>query len=280
MRLKVALLTLALQGVAAAPATSQGFDHSTYDTVLATFVSDGRVDYAALQSERDLLDRYVARLGEVTAEQFGSWPESEQIAYLINAYNAFMLRIVIDNYPIEAGGILSLKRYAYPNNSVRQISGVFDGIRHRAAGREMTLDDIEHGWLRGKYDEPRIHFALVCAALSCPALREEAYRGDRLDGQLDDQARAFMNDPRKNRIERGRGRVYLSKVFEWFGDDFAAYIPESGYRGDERIRGVLAFVSRYLLERDAEFLKTGNYRVEFLDYDWTLNDQAIAAVSQ
>ena len=90
----------------------------------------------------------------------------------------------------------------------------FDGIRHRAAGEELTLDDIEHGRLRTDYNEPRIHFALVCAALSCPPLREEAYRGDILDEQLDDQGRAFLNDPRENRLERERGRVHLSKIFD------------------------------------------------------------------
>ncbi len=274
-----AFIVLALN-TAAISAAAQGFDHSTYDSVLAEFVNDSRVDYAALQIRRHALDRYVEQLGEVSADEFEGWSEAERIAYLINAYNAFMMKNVIDNYPIKARSFFSMDRHVYPNNSVRQIKGVFDGIRHRAAGEELTLDDIEHGRLRTDYNEPRIHFALVCAAMSCPPLREEAYRGDILDEQLDDQGRAFLNDPRENRLERERGRVHLSKIFDWFGDEFLQFTPESGYQGDDKVRGVLAFVSRYLLDRDVEFLMNGDYRVEFESYDWTLNDQAIAAASQ
>lgn len=283
MRASVFLTVLAMLAINRAPAAAQTFfDHSTYDTVLAQFVHASRVDYAALKLEREGLDRYVSQLGEVTAEEFADWLEAEQIAYLINAYNAFMLKIVIDHYPIQPGGFFTLKRHAYPNNSVRQIKGVFDAIRHRAAGEQLTLDEIEHDRLRGDYNEPRIHFALVCAALSCPSLREEAYRGDRLNEQLDDQGKTFLNDPRNNRFEPERGRAYLSKVFDWFGSDFEQYAPESGYGGDrdDKVRGVLAFVSRYLLVRDVEFLRDGDYRVEFYSYDWTLNDQAIAAASK
>ncbi len=274
-----AFIVLALN-TAAISAAAQGFDHSTCDSVLAEFVNDSRVDYAALQIRQQALGRYVEQLGEVSADEFEGWSEAEQIAYLINAYNAFMMKMVIDNYPIKARSFFSMDRHVYPNNSVRQIKGVFDGIRHRAAGEELTLDDIEHGRLRTDYNEPRIHFALVCAAMSCPPLREEAYRGDILDEQLDDQGRAFLNDPRENRLERERGRVHLSKIFDWFGDDFVQFAPESGYQGDDKVRGVLAFVSRYLLDRDVEFLMNGDYRVEFESYDWTLNDQAIAAASQ
>ncbi len=141
----------------------------------------------------------------------------------------------------------------------------------------MTLDDIEHGSLRAKYDEPRIHFALVCAAVSCPPLREEAYRGDRLDEQLDDQGRRFLNDPRHNRFEIERRQVHLSKIFDWYGEDFEQFATESGYERDRKVNGILSFVSRYLMDRVADFLETAEYRVKFESYDWTLNDQAVAA---
>lgn len=271
---------LLLVPLAATPAFGQSFDHSAYATVLTNFVHDSRVDYAALQIGRETLDRYIGQLSEVSAEEFADWPREERIAYLINAYNAMMMRIVIDHYPIKAGSFFSLKRHTHPNNSVRQIPGVFDGIHYRVAGEEMTLDDIEHGHLRPEYDEPRVHFALVCAAVSCPPLREEPFEGARLDEQLDEQGRTFLNDPRQNRIERERGRVYLSKIFDWFGDDFGTYLPASGYNGNDKARAVLAFVSRYLLSRDVEYLKNERYKVEHLDYDWTLNDQAIAASGQ
>jgi hypothetical protein len=284
MRLTVALLACALMGPGlSAPAMGQSFDHSSLDTVLVRFVRDGRVDYAALKVGRAPLGEYLGQVASVTAAQFEAWPEAERIAFLVNAYNAYTLETIIDNYPIESAGFFKKlthpKMFAFPDNSIRQIEGVFDGITHVVTGREVTLDDIEHAMLRADYDEPRIHFALVCAAVSCPPLREEAYRGDRLDEQLDDQGRQFLNDPRLNRLEIDRGQVHLSKIFDWFGEDFAQFArDDAGFSGDEKLNGVLTFVSRYLLNRDVEFLDSGEYKVDFLSYDWTLNDQAIAAV--
>lgn len=284
MRPGTSFCALASLCVAAGSASAQSYNPATFDTVLADFVQDGRVDYTALKAGRETLDRFLAQVAGVSAEQFGAWPETERIAYLINAYNAYVLETVIDHYPIEGSGfwkkITHPKRFAFPRNSIRHIDGVFDRIEHTVAGREMTLDEIEHGTLRAEYDEPRIHFALVCAAVSCPPLREEAYRGDRLDAQLDDQARRFLNDPRLNRFEIEGRRVFLSKVFDWFGDDFSAFAAESDYAGGEKLRGVLGFVKRYVLGRVADFLETGEYEVRFLDYDWTLNDQAVAAAAR
>ncbi len=252
--------------------------------MLAGYVQDSRVDYAALAVDRATLDRYLSQLAAVGAEEFDSWPEGEQVAYLINAYNAYVLETIIDHYPIKGSGffkkLVTPKRFAFPANSIRHIDGVFDGIPHKVAGQELTLDGIEHGMLRADYNEPRIHFALVCAAVSCPPLREEAYRGERLEEQLDDQARRFLNDPRLNRFELERGEVHLSKIFDWFGDDFRQFAGESGYTGTEKLDGVLVFVSRYLSHRVGEFLARGDYEVHFLDYDWTLNDQAVAAATQ
>ncbi len=281
MRLIVSVCVAGLIGITGVnphPAMAQHFDHAVLDTVLVRYVAGGRVDYAALQAERLILDRYLAQVAAVEADEFARWGRPDQIAYLINAYNAYMLETVIDHYPIKGGGLF--KGLFHPKNSVRRIKGVFDGIVHRAAGEDLTLDDIEHGLLRAEYKEPRIHLALVCAAMSCPPLREEAYTGDRLGEQFADQAHRFFNDPRHNRIEVARGRVRLSKIFDWFGEDFVVFVPERGYRGSDQVRGVLAFVAQYVPPRFAEFLESGEYRVEFEDYDWTLNDQAIAAASR
>jgi len=276
--LALALAVLAGSGEAA---RAQAFDHATLDTVLALYVQDGRVDYTALKFGRASLDRYLDQLAGVGADEFAGWPEAERIAYLINAYNAYVLETVIDHYPIEGSGFLkkltSPSRFGLPKSSIRHIDGVFDRLRHDVAGTEMTLDDIEHATLRTDYDEPRIHFALVRATVSCPPLREQAYRGVRLDEQLDDQGRRFLNDPRHNRFEIERGRVHLSKLFDWYGEDFEQFAGEPGYARDPEVSGVLSFVSRYLRERVAEFLETGEYGVQFESYDWTLNDQAVAA---
>ncbi|MGD8865990.1 MAG: DUF547 domain-containing protein [Gemmatimonadales bacterium] len=283
MKLCWGLLACSLVGLspAAAPLVGQSFDHTQLDTVLARFVQDGRVDYAALAIDREGLDLYLDEVATVAPAEFDSWPRKEQVAFLINAYNAYVLETVIDHYPIEGSSffkkLISPKRFAFPDNSIRHIDGAFDGITHKVAGRDMTLDEIEHGTLRAEYDEPRIHFALVCAAVSCPPLREEAYSGSRLDEQLDEQGRLFLNDPRLNRFELERGEVYLSKIFDWFGDDFSGYADDSIQAANGKIRGVLAFVSRYLRERTVEFLRSADYEVHFLSYDWTLNDQAVAA---
>jgi len=265
-------------------ASAQGIDHAGLDTVLAYFVRDGRVDYAALQIGRAVLDEYIAQVAAATTDEFASWSEADQVAYLINAYNAYVLETVIDNYPIKAAGffkkITSPKMFSFPDNSIRQIDGVFDGIPHKVAGTEMTLDDIEHATLRANYNEPRIHFALVCAAVSCPPLREEAFRAERLDEQLDSQGNIFLNDPRLNRFEADRSEVYLSKIFDWFGDDFRQFASDTGYQRDEKVNGVLTFVSRYLVSRVVGYLATGEYKVDFLSYDWTLNDQAVAAATK
>jgi hypothetical protein len=274
-------LALAALGGTGGPAQDQAFDHATFDTVLALYVQDGRVDYTALKYGRAALDSYLDQLAVVDADEFAGWPEAEQIAYLINAYNAYVLETVIDHYPIEGSGffkkLTSPKRFGFPDNSIRHIDGVFDGIRHQVAGAEMTLDEIAHTALRTKYNEPRVHFGLVNAAVSAPPLREEAYRGDRLSAQLDEQGRRFLNDPRHNRFEVERRRVLLSKIFDWYGEDYEQFAAASGYAGDRKTGGILSFVSRYLTTRVVEFLETGEYRVQFESYDWTLNDQAVAA---
>ncbi len=277
-------VSLAGMGFTAVPVAAQGFDHAAFDTVLSRFVRDGRVDYAALAVGREALDGYLEQVAAVEPAEFAAWPEEEQIAYLINTYNAYTLETVVDHYPIKGSSffkkLTSPKRFTFPANSIRHIDGVFDGITHTVMGREMTLDDIEHGLLRAEYNEPRIHFALVCAAVSCPPLREEAFGGSRLDAQLDDQGRLFLNDPRLNRFEIERAQVYLSRIFDWFGDDFRDFADESIYASDAKISGVLTFVTRYLRERTVEFLESAEYKVEFLSYDWTLNDQAVAAATQ
>lgn len=276
----LALALAALVGNSAA-ARAQAFDHATFDSLLALYVQDSRVDYAALQIGRETLDGYLDQLAGVRADEFAGWSEADQLAFLINAYNAYVLETVIDHYPIEGSGffkkLTSPRRFGFPRNSIRHIDGVFDRIRHEVTGAEMTLDEIEHAALRATYDEPRIHFALARSAVSGPPLREEAYRGDRLDEQLDDQGRRFLNDPRQNRFEIERRRVHLSKIFDWYGEDFETFATESGYERDRKVNGVLNFVSRYLMKRVTEFLETGEYRVEFESYDWTLNDQAVAA---
>jgi len=241
---------------------AQGVDHAEYDVVLSAHVSGRGVDYARLKADRGALDRYVARLAAVSQQQFDAWNRAEKLAYLINAYNAVVLQSVIDNYPIRRS--FNPTALVHPANSIWQIPGFFGEAKHRVAGRDVTLDDIEHKLLRAALKEPRIHAALVCAARSCPPLRGEPYVGDRIEAQLDDQARAFLSDPTRNMFDRAHGEVKLSEIFKWFGEDFG-----------EKDKGVIAFVSHYVDAATQKWLHDGKYRISYFDYDWNLNDAAV-----
>lgn len=239
-------------------ANAQSFDHAPLDGVLRAHVVQGGVDYRALQADRGQLDTYVARLGTVSEATFRKWSRADQLAFLINAYNAMVIQQVIDDYPIQRSpNPAALVR---PANSVWQIDGFFNGLEHRLLGTQFTLDKIEHEWLRAKLKEPRIHFALVCAARSCPPLRTEAYHASRLDEQLDDQARRFLNDRERNRF--GSESAELSEIFKWFGEDF----------GGEK--GLRSYLARYLNPELAQRVKNAGYKIRYVEYDWTLNDVA------
>jgi hypothetical protein len=252
-------------------ATAQSFDHSRWDTLVRDFVEENGVRYADLRGARTELDTYVSEIARVGSDSFDSWSRTEQIAYLINAYNALVVLQVIDAYPLRRR-LLNLKGLFRPANSVWQVPGFFNDIRHRVAGRDLTLDDIEHEWLRAELKEPRIHFALVCAAASCPPFRQEAYTAARLDLQLDEQAAQFFNDASKNEFDMRAGEVRLSSILSWFGQDFAQFAPATGFTGDAAQRGSLAFAARFLPAATSEWLRGGTYSVSHLEYDWTLND--------
>lgn len=260
MRHLIASLTLTLI-LCPAPAVGQGFRHSELDSVLIRHVSTAGVDYRGLKTARAPLDRYVRQLGAVSSSEYDNWSRNEKLAYLINAYNALVLQQVIDNYPIKRS--MHLKALVRPANSVWQIKGFFDDVRHPVAGASRTLDDIEHKLLREVLKEPRIHAALVCAARSCPPLRKEAYDAARIDEQLDEQWRVFINDKERNHIDRRRGEIKLSEILKWFESDFGG------------TDAVISFISRYVDAPTQNWLRTRKYRVLYFDYDWTLNDAAV-----
>ncbi len=247
--------------------------YGEYAAVLDEFVSEqGMVDYQKLKAEPENLRAFLRAMATIERETYTTWTDDGKIAFWINAYNACTLKAIIDHYPIKARWTTSL---FYPDNSIRQIDGVWDELEFSVLGKKRTLDEIEHETLREEFNEPRIHMALVCAAKGCPVLRNEPYFPSRLDAQLDDQTRRFLRDPDKFRIDRDREEIYLSSIFKWFGDDF---IPT--YSGQSRIAGhskkesaVLRFVAQYLDEPDRDSILTGDYSIEYLDYDWTLNEQ-------
>lgn len=259
-------------------AYANDFDHqhSQLNGLLNDYVAGGLVDYQTLQDNQERLAAYEQALGNVSAEQLSSWSETQQIAFWINAYNAFTLRAIIDNYPIKRGGFKGLFG---PANSILQIPGVWKKLEWQAGGQTITLDEIEHEVLRKKYEEPRIHFAIVCASISCPDLRSEAFVADRLDVQLDEQLQVFIGNPDKGvAVDREDEEVSVSKIFDWFAEDFAVAANDETLFDDrsKSKAGVLRYLVRHLPEGDALAYIQNNdfdFDIEYLDYDWNLNDQ-------
>ena len=277
----VAFAVLGCSGAAPQPEavavieSSAEFGYTMYDALLNEHVDDeGMVDYAALKADRETLDQFIASLGAVSVAELKSWSTEAQLAFWINAYNAITLKYIVDNYPIQKGGLIS--RALYPANSIRQIPGVWDKLQTPVAGAPITLDAIEHEVLRKEFAEPRIHMAIVCASIGCPPLRNEPFVAERLEDQLDEQSRHFLAHPDRFRIDRPSRIVYLSPILDWFGEDFVpVYEPSetltSGY--DSKTAAVLEFVSRYVESAEARLVQSGEYTVKFTDYDWSLNEQ-------
>jgi hypothetical protein len=270
---RVALLSLcsaafcfAAVRVATAGSGGDAFDrtHAAWTALLAAHVrwnaagTASAVDYAGFVRDRAALDAYRSALAGVAEEDFAAWPAADQLAFLINAYNANTIALVLGRYP-DLTSIKDLGGFLTSPWKQR-----FVELR----GGTRTLDEIEHEMIRGGVgaSEPRVHFALNCASIGCPALRPEAYRGDALDAQLADQARRFLADRSRNRYAAAADRLEVSKIFDWYGRDF------------ERAAGSVAkFLAPYAeqLADDAAVRKriaAAAVPVAFLDYDWRLND--------
>lgn len=255
-----------MAGVQPAHAVPPRYDD--YRAVLMAFVDEnGRVDYASLGNQRADLDDFVRYLDLVSPETYGAWSEADQIAFWINAYNALTLRAIV-YHPMES---IAEPNLSYPRRSIRQIPGVWDRMRVRVMGEEITLQYIETRHLREDFNEPRIHMALVCAAMSCPKLRSEPYEGAKLGAQLDDQVRAFLADPRHFHIDRAKGTVRVSEIFRWYADDFAPPDAPKKDRAARERSALVAAAGPYLNDADRTFLQDA--RIEYAPYDWTLNEQ-------
>ncbi|MTI19476.1 DUF547 domain-containing protein, partial [Fulvivirga sp. RKSG066] len=173
--------------------------------------ANGMVDYKGFINDRKKLEAYLDLLSN-NAPDKDKWSENEQLAYWINAYNAFTIKLIIDNYPLES--IQDL----HPTLKIPGVNTVWHKKFFKIGGEEASLDEIEHDILRKEFEEPRIHFAINCASFSCPPLRAEAYMADKLDKQLDEMATQFINDDKRNKITPDNPEV--SKIFSWFTKDF------------------------------------------------------------
>ena len=244
--------------------------HEDWQSLLSRHVKTLRnghasaVDYQGFNADRDQLSRYLAALSAIEPEVYGKWSAARQLAFLINAYNAWTVELVLRHY----GEI----------DSIKEIGGWFRSPwRQRfipLLGKKRSLDDIEHGMIRRQFSEPRIHFAVNCASIGCPALREEAYRGEVLESQLDQATRRFVADRERNGLRDGQ--LYLSKIFDWYGKDF-----EQGWRGQSSLEAFLAsYADELRLTAEAlSALRARRLPIAFSDYDWRLNDTATVAES-
>ena len=224
------------------------FSHDLFDQVLQEHVNEkGRVNYTKLKANPEKFEAY---LDLVAAANPTEWSYNEQLTFWVNAYNALVIKGVIDHYPIT-----SVRK-------VKLFNGFFSRLKFQAAGKTYTLNDIEHGILREEYPDPRVHFVIVCASFSCPPLWNRAYTVETIEERLETATLNFIRNPENVRIDRTKGDVYVSKIFEWYKDDFT-----EGYDG------AADFLADYLPPEDAEYLLSTKVTLRYLHYDWTLNDQ-------
>jgi len=242
--------------------------HRPLDQILDVNVRDGLVYYRALRSDRGRLDRYIASLN-VAPAVYEAWSREHKMAFWLNAYDAFVLQTVIDRYPIKGSSA------NYPASSIRQIPGAFEQMKHRAAGRTVTLDDIEKTILP-QFREPRLYLALGRGAVGSGRLRSEAFSGDRLTQQLDDVQQEFVTEQEMVKIDRAAGQVSVTPIVSWREAEFiAAY--DKGATGPlaERSpieRAIVAFISPRVLPLEKEFLQKNQFKVTYHPFDWRLND--------
>ncbi len=246
------------------------FDHTyaKYHRLLRKHVVMTRVNYATLKQDRSALDEVVQAFSHTTENNFTGWSTPRQLAFLINAYNIFTLQAIIDHYPIERRWF----DFWNPANSIKQISGVWSTFRWRLAGSQMSLDDIEHNVIRRNYSEPRIHFAINCASISCPPLKSAPYVDVQLERQLTLATRDFLASDEGVRVEGNY--LYVSQLFDWYGDDFVSdygsLVEAPGTAKDRAIAGVIA---QYGPAVASQVAQSGRAHIRFLPYDWSLNDR-------
>jgi hypothetical protein len=260
MKRRVALVLLVLAGLAQA----QGFDHqhAAWDALVRQHVrwlpdnKQSRVDYAAFSRQRAELKKVLDSYSAVTRADFDAWPRAERMAFLVNAYNAFTVELILTRYPDlkSIKDLGTLLRSPWKNEFFTLL------------GDRRHLDWIEHEQLRPKYGDPRVHAAVNCASIGCPALRNEAFTAARLEAQLEDGMIRFLADRTRNRVRDGR--LEVSAIFKWFREDF-----EKGQQGFGRVEDVFAKYAAQLTDKPDEQarLRARSVPVDHLDYDWSLN---------
>ncbi|REG83243.1 DUF547 domain-containing protein [Marinomonas pollencensis] len=264
---KILVLLLALFAGQNALANTMVFDHSRWHDLLQRHVvllKEGQaseVDYQGFADDKAQLDSYLTSLSGVTQKQFDAWPKNDQLAWLINAYNAWTVELILTKWP--------------DLTSIKDLGSLFRSPWSKKfiplLGEKRSLDNIEHTLIRGsdRYQDPRIHFAVNCASIGCPALANQAYQGDNLDKLLAQQTQLFLADRSRNRLQGDS--LALSSIFKWYREDF-----EKGWHGYHSLEAFLLdhTADLALTPMAVEQLKIESLDIEFLDYDWHLNSKS------
>ena len=234
--------------------------YSNFAAVLQEHVRGELIDYAALASQRNRLDSFIAELAGLSGNEFDKMERDQQMALWINAYNGITLRSIIDHYPVK---------------SIKDIDGVWEKKEWEVAGRKVTLNEIEHDILRPKYKDPRVHFALNCASIGCPPLPGEVFLASELEQQLNRAAAAFVANPARTWFDTDKAEIHTSELFTWFGEDFIAQFQstETDLHLSPVDNAVMGLLRRYAGEESSDKLDSiKNWSLVYESWDWSLND--------
>ena len=231
-------------------------DNKAYNRLLKKHVKDGFVNYDALKKD-PLLRKYIQTLQKTNIKKIKN--PKEKLAFWINVYNAFTLKLITDNYPVKS--IRDLDSKVLSTISVKNIWKKWK-FKLYPKKKEYTLDQVEHKIIRKRFKEPRIHAALVCAAVSCPPLRREAYTGAKLEKQLQSQMKTWLRNKKLNYYNLKEKTLYLSKIFDWFQKDFA---PSK--------KALVTYLYPYLPKKVRKKIDKAKTKIAYLPYNWDLNKQ-------
>lgn len=239
-----------------ATANARAEDRSTsgpqeYDAILQKYVQGDYFDYAGLLESKEDLARFDGFLLWQASAKVKDLPRDEQVAFYINAYNSCCIKAILDHYPVH---------------SPKDVKGFFDGLKFRVAGEELTINQIEYDRLIANFQDMRAHFAVVCSDRGCLPLKKGAYTGKNLDASLDAAARQFLKDERHFQIDKEKGEVRVSKIFEWYGDKFMLDPKRPAKRPE-------LFLVPWADNDVRELLESGKYKLKIIEWDWTLNEK-------
>ena len=242
---RVTVISNLIFAIFAGTAFTLEIDNVVFAQLLQKHLENGLVDYQGFKEDESVLDSYLQQLARVNPDQL---TDKEAFSFYVNAYNAWTIKLILKNFP----GIKSIKSVGGPFKNPWKLEIAEIG------GNLITLDDIEHGILRPRFGDPRVHFAVNCASIGCPPLRIEPYTGQHLDLQLDESTKSFVNDPRKNHLDGNT--LYVSKIFKWYAEDFED--------------GVIDFVAKYAVGTFKQQIESrkDSLKIKYLDYDWSLNE--------